>query len=475
MRRASQAHHGMFLVTGPTGSGKTTTLYALLNGLADSERKILSIEDPVEYHFDHVVQTQVAPAIGLTFASTLRAFLRQDPDVLLVGEIRDAETAAVAVQAAMTGHLVLASVHANDALRVVPRLIDMGVEPYQLAAALLGAAAQRLARRLCQRCKGPAELTEAERGFLERHGVSDDGPFFTARGCTACGGRGTKGRLALSEVFLADETFLRTIARGAEQGALADQATALGLTSMAADGIEKARASLGPGGFLMARFNYTAAAPSGVRVAGSVEADDERDAFARLQRENLRPIRLTIASGRDQRGRVTLSAEAVAELASDLAELLLAGASMKNALAVMASASGDTSSGPAAQALSQEISKGAPLDEAFRTVLGSRYPFLPALIAAGEAAGNLPGALTTIAETIERDMEIAEQVVGALSYPGFVLSMTLGSVLLIVLFVVPALAPIIDEAGGQTSLIMAALLAVSRLLTEHPLLWTSVL
>jgi type II secretory ATPase GspE/PulE/Tfp pilus assembly ATPase PilB-like protein len=244
MRRASQSHHGMFLVTGPTGSGKTTTLYALLNGLADSERKILSIEDPVEYHFDHVVQTQVSPAIGLTFASTLRAFLRQDPDVLLVGEIRDAETATVAVQAAMTGHLVLASVHANDALRVVPRLIDMGVEPYQLAAALLGSAAQRLARRLCQRCKGPSELTDAERGFLERHGASTDGAFFAAKGCKACDGRGVKGRLALSEVFLADEGFLRTVARGADQGDLAERAAALGLTSMAADGIEKARAGL---------------------------------------------------------------------------------------------------------------------------------------------------------------------------------------------------------------------------------------
>jgi type II secretory pathway component PulF len=225
----------------------------------------------------------------------------------------------------------------------------------------------------------------------------------------------------------------------------------------------------------MARFSYIAAAPSGARVAGSVEADDERDAFARLQRDSLRPIRITPASGSDRRGRVSLPPEAVAELASDLAELLLAGASMKNALAVMASASGDTSSGPAAQALSVEISKGVPLDEAFRTVLGSRYPFLPALIAAGEAAGSLPAALTTIAETIERDMEIAEQVVGALSYPGFVLCMTLGSVLLIVLFVVPALAPIIDEAGGQTSLVMTGLLAVSRLLTDHPMVWMGAL
>ena len=241
MQRASQARHGIFLVTGPTGSGKTTTLYALLNALSGADRKILSIEDPIEYHFEHVIQTQVAPSIGLTFANTLRAFLRQDPDVLLVGEIRDAETAAVAVQAAMTGHLVLASVHANDALRVIPRLIDMGVEPYQLGAAFLGSAAQRLARRLCQACKAPAPLSEAEAAYVAACGESPAGTFHAAKGCAACGGAGVRGRLALSEVLMADETFLRTVARGADQQALAEQAGALGLRPMAVDGIAKAR------------------------------------------------------------------------------------------------------------------------------------------------------------------------------------------------------------------------------------------
>jgi general secretion pathway protein E len=241
LRRASRARHGLFLVTGPTGSGKTTTLYALLNEMIGGDRKILSIEDPVEYHFDNVVQTQVSPAIGLTFASALRAFLRQDPDVLLVGEIRDSETAAIAVQAAMTGHLVLASVHANDALRVIPRMIDMGVEPYQLAAAFLGSAAQRLARRLCPHCKAPTPLTEAERVFLVSHGASAEGGFLAAPGCSACSGLGAKGRLALSEVFIADDGFQRIVARDADHAALADQAEALGLKSMARDGIDKAR------------------------------------------------------------------------------------------------------------------------------------------------------------------------------------------------------------------------------------------
>lgn len=222
----------------------------------------------------------------------------------------------------------------------------------------------------------------------------------------------------------------------------------------------------------MPRFTYTAAAPNGARVTGVIEASDERDAYARLRADNYRPISLVAAKDDSRAGRVTLGPAAVGELAADLAELLMAGASMKNALQVMSSASEGGNAGAAARALSQEISKGVPLDEAFRTVLGARYPFLPALVAAGEAAGNLPSALNTIAETIERDLEITEQVATALSYPAFVLAMTLGSVLLIVLFVAPALAPIIEEAGNGTSLVMSALLAVSGLLTEHPLAWS---
>ena len=251
LHKAARARHGIFLVTGPTGSGKTTTLYALLNALVGSDRKILSIEDPVEYHFDHVVQTQIAPAIGLTFASTLRAFLRQDPDVILVGEIRDAETASVAIQAAMTGHLVLASVHANDALRVVPRLLDMGVEPYQLAASFLGSAAQRLARKLCPQCRRPAPIEQAEAEFLAAQGLAPPAQVFVADGCSACGGLGTRGRIAIDELFMADEAFLRQLARDPDMVALARRAAELGLAPMLADGLEKAGEGLVSVGELM--------------------------------------------------------------------------------------------------------------------------------------------------------------------------------------------------------------------------------
>ncbi|MBS0297131.1 MAG: type II/IV secretion system protein [Proteobacteria bacterium] len=244
LRRAAKTPHGIFLVTGPTGSGKTTTLYALLQTFAGSAKKVLSIEDPVEYHFEHVVQTQVAPNLGLTFASALRSFLRQDPDVILVGEIRDPETAAVAVQAAMTGHFVLASVHANDALAVLPRLQDMGVEPYQIAAGFRGAAAQRLVRRLCQSCRRARPATEAETVFARTVGYEGKVPGWRASGCAACKQSGFKGRVAIGEAFLADEGLLRAVADRKPASEVAQAAAHSGLTSMGLDGVIKAASGL---------------------------------------------------------------------------------------------------------------------------------------------------------------------------------------------------------------------------------------
>ena len=240
LRRAAKAPHGMFLVTGPTGSGKTTTLYALLQTFAGSQRKVLSVEDPVEYHFEHVTQTQVASQLGLTFAAALRSFLRQDPDIILVGEIRDPETAAVAVQAAMTGHFVLASVHANDALSVLPRLQDMGIEPYQLAAGFRGAAAQRLVRRLCPHCRYERAPSHAEIEMARSVGLQAPSVLYAAEGCPQCKTLGFKGRVPIGEVFLSDEALLRAIADRQPPSEIADIARGLGLSTMAGDGFDKA-------------------------------------------------------------------------------------------------------------------------------------------------------------------------------------------------------------------------------------------
>ncbi len=228
--------HGLFLVTGPTGSGKTTTLYALLNAFKGSGKKILSVEDPVERHFEHVSQTQVQANIGLTFAACLRSFLRHDPDVILVGEIRDAETAAVAVQAAMTGHLVLASVHANTALAAAPRLIDMGIEPYQLTAALKGTMAQRLVRRLCPHCQTKAPASAAFKAFAGRFGVTAKTEPHAA-GCAQCRDQGFAGRIALAEGLWADDEFLALIGQGATLDVLKSHARMQGFLTMTEAGL----------------------------------------------------------------------------------------------------------------------------------------------------------------------------------------------------------------------------------------------
>jgi general secretion pathway protein E len=239
LTQAARSPHGIFLVTGPTGSGKTTTLYGLLQTFARSDRKVLSVEDPVEYHFEHVTQTQVAPGLGLTFAAALRSFLRQDPDVILVGEIRDAETAAVAIQAAMTGHFVLASVHANDALSVIPRLQDMGVEPYQLAAGFRGVVAQRLVRRLCLNCRRQSDLNGAVAEYFAEAGLPPPERVFEAVGCENCKETGFKGRIPIGEGFLAGEDFLRAVAERRSKADLSAIAQGMGLTSMLADGLDK--------------------------------------------------------------------------------------------------------------------------------------------------------------------------------------------------------------------------------------------
>ena len=208
-RKLLQRPNGVILVTGPTGSGKTTTLYGALNLLNDPGRNILTVEDPVEYAVDGVGQTQINPKVGMTFATGLRAILRQDPDIVMVGEIRDVETAEIAIQAALTGHLVLSTVHTNSAASAITRLRDMGVEPFLLSSTVAGVLAQRLVRRLCPSCKKPEKATPAE---LHVMGLpeSEDVIIHHAVGCGRCGHTGYEGRIGVYELIVADEK-LRTI------------------------------------------------------------------------------------------------------------------------------------------------------------------------------------------------------------------------------------------------------------------------
>ena len=235
--------NGLVLVTGPTGSGKTTTLYAALQHLNGPHLKVVTVEDPVEYRMAGVNQVQAHPGIGLDFAAALRSILRQDPDVVMVGEIRDGETARIAVQASLTGHLVVSTLHTNSAAAAVTRLMDMGIEPYLIAATLNGVVAQRLVRRLCEACPEPAPATERERLAL---GLPASAPLTLRQpcGCPACNGTGYRGRMVVSEVMLLDGTLRGLIADRAGERAIAAHARADGMTTLAESGRALAAAGL---------------------------------------------------------------------------------------------------------------------------------------------------------------------------------------------------------------------------------------
>ena len=203
--------HGMILVTGPTGSGKSTTLHSFLQHIASPDKNIITVEDPVEYNTGNISQIQVNDEVGLTFASGLRSILRQDPDVVMVGEVRDKETAQIAIQASLTGHLMLSTLHTNDATSSLTRLMDMGIEGYLLSSTLLGVLAQRLARKLCPKCKVPTLLDDTT---IEECKLDDSSTFYQAVGCTACDFTGYKGRQAVGELFIIDDEVQDMIAKG---------------------------------------------------------------------------------------------------------------------------------------------------------------------------------------------------------------------------------------------------------------------
>ncbi|MHB1299551.1 MAG: type II secretion system ATPase GspE [Burkholderiales bacterium] len=227
--------HGIFLVTGPTGSGKTTTLYAALSRLDSSSMNIMTVEDPIEYDIDGIGQTQVNSRIDMSFAKALRAILRQDPDVIMIGEIRDLETAQIAVQASLTGHLVLATLHTNDAASAVTRLIDMGVEPFLLASSLIGVMAQRLVRKLCPKCKMPVEPGPDEIAVFAPGRVPD--VVYAAQGCEHCNSTGYKGRTGIYELLILDEEMRRFIHDASSEQKIRAYAVSRGMRNLHQDGM----------------------------------------------------------------------------------------------------------------------------------------------------------------------------------------------------------------------------------------------
>ena len=235
---------GAILVTGPTGSGKTTTLHATLSELNEEHRNLMTIEDPVEYQLSGVKQVQVNVAAGLTFASALRAFLRADPDVMLVGEIRDHETAVIAAEASLTGHLVLSSLHTNDAASAPLRLTEIGVAPFLVTSAVQAVLAQRLARKLCDRCKAPYEPNDVELSEARWPSGWPTPTFNHAVGCSACSATGYRGRLAVHEVMLMTEALRRLVLERASADAVRHQAIEDGMVPLWDDGLKKVAGGL---------------------------------------------------------------------------------------------------------------------------------------------------------------------------------------------------------------------------------------
>jgi general secretion pathway protein E len=233
--------HGIFLVTGPTGSGKTTTLYSALKRINIPDRKIITIEDPVEYQMDGINQIQVSPQIGLTFAAGLRHIVRQDPDVIMIGEIRDLETAEIAIRSALTGHLVFSTLHTNDAPSAITRLVDMGVEDYLLASSLIGILAQRLVRVICKDCKEPQMTPTAalrDIGFPVE-GLGEMIELQRGRGCANCDYSGYEGRLGIYELLEIDEDLRRLMVTNSDSNALRAQSMRSGMRSLKEDGWTK--------------------------------------------------------------------------------------------------------------------------------------------------------------------------------------------------------------------------------------------
>lgn len=235
--------HGMILITGPTGSGKTTTLYATLEKINSERQKIITVEDPVEYQLEGITQIQANASIGLSFAAGLRSIVRQDPDILMVGEIRDHETAEIAIESALTGHLVFSTLHTNDAAGAVTRLQDMGVEGYLISSSLLAIQAQRLVRRVCTDCAETHFLSEDEAIVLEI-GISTCPKIQRGKGCERCGHTGYRGRVGLYELLMMSDAIRHHIASGADANIIRDEAIIEGMKTLREDAIEKLKAGL---------------------------------------------------------------------------------------------------------------------------------------------------------------------------------------------------------------------------------------
>ena len=479
----SMTHHvnGIVLITGPTGSGKTTTLYAALSSLNRSELKLFTVEDPVEYRLKGVNQIQVKPAIGLDFAAVLRSVLRQDPDIIMVGEIRDAETARIAVQASLTGHLVLSTLHTNSAAASLTRLLDMGLEDYLLASTLRGIVAQRLLRKLCASCKSEVLVDNKLR---QRLGVGQNVPVFKALGCSKCNATGYSGRTVAYEIMEIDDDQRRAISERQTERVINDIAIRAGMSSLyrtAISCVERGETSLEEvyrviqaAGIAM-KLAYRAYDQQGNLVTGDLDIASEHEAVVQLRLNGLIPFetkRVDVLRPspnwltRDI-GMKGLGLADRARFCKSLAALLSAGVPLDRALRLMADQSLHGKIPVLARVAADAVSSGQSL----ATVLSRPEAGFAAhecgLVVSAEKSGNFPTILSNLAVMLDRHVELRGKLTSALVYPLFLVIMAIASLVLISTLLVPNLAPLFSESGNEPPFMINALMNMDVALKEY--------
>ncbi len=460
--------HGMVLVTGPTGSGKTTTLYTALAVLNTAERKIITVEDPVEYQLEGVNQIQVKPQIGLTFANALRSIVRQDPDVIMVGEMRDLETARIAVQSALTGHLVLSTLHTNDAAGGVTRLLDMGVEDYLLTSTLNAIVAQRLVRTLCVECRIPyralPEMVEQLR--LRRFARDEHVSLHRPAGCPKCAGTGFRGRTAIVELLVMDDPLRRLILQRSPGTRAPARRHAAGYANHVRrrSGQGRCRCNHDRGGrardpgvdLRVPAFFYKAATADGKVKEGEMDAPDQASVVARLQDAGYLPIRAepartarrpSIALSFSRLRRRGPAHRQVMAFTYALASLLRAGLPLDRSLRIMNDLADDDAGRELAARVETHVRGGASLSEALAAEPAGFSSLYLSMVRAGEAGGALEPALARLAEHLERAKGLRDSVASALIYPAILLVVAGVSVIVLLMFVIPQFSGLFEEMG----------------------------
>lgn len=394
--------HGIILVTGPTGSGKSTTLYAILSALNGHERNILTVEDPIEYELEGVGQTQVNPRVDMTFARGLRAILRQDPDVVMIGEIRDGETAQIAVQASLTGHLVMSTLHTNSAAGAITRLRDMGLESFLIGSSLLGVIAQRLVRRLCTHCRTTSPLDANEKALFSFMDAPPEA-IYRAVGCEHCRQSGYQGRAGIHEFLVVDSAMRRAIHEDKDEMSLETQlfkqAYSLrenrllkvigGVTSLE----EVMRVTAERGGCIMAFYAWTATDAAGKTQRGTLQAEGQKQVRQWLREQKLMPVsitetRETAAGGKAKTG-VKLSTPVLSMFTRQLSTLVNAALPLESALKAISKQTEDKKLAAMVVEIREKVVEGHTLFDAFSQFPRTFDKLYCTLVMAGEKTGHL--------------------------------------------------------------------------------------